>query len=800
VTPDQWQRIKDVFDAALETDSVRRDAYIAEACAGDAAIEFEVRRMLAAVDSNGPLDDVPVSPSEMARILAGLDSRFEPGQILADRFRIVRLLGRGGMGEVWEAFDQQLKESVAIKTVHTEGLLDPLSVDRFKTEVQRTRQVAHPNVCRVYDLFFHEGIPFLTMELLDGESLAQRIAREGKIAQPGALRILEQCASALSAAHAAGLVHRDLKPGNVMLPSPGRAVVTDFGLARPMPETATSQVTSAGTPAYMAPEQAAGREATTASDVYSFAVLACEVLTGQRPSEGGMEALTPAWRTAVQRGLNASPASRPPSAQALLRLASSSRRPVLAAAFLLAATLAGGGFVLWRTVAGGRARTPAEERTVAILPFETPGAQADSLGEALSGEIATSLTRLHELRVIPGGSDSRVRGEARYLVTGSARRDGTRLRVLVQLIDTRANTQVWAESYDRPARDILWIEGQISRAVAAQLGVSSLVQKNWTPAPAGGEEYLYGRFLLDRRVGDSVKGAVEHLERAVVQSPDFAEAHAALAEALIVLAEQGLAPAGPAIDRARSAAEKALAFDPRLAEAHSCRGFLAGAADHDFASAEHHFLRAIDLNPRLTLARQWYSYNLLRQRRFDEARAQALAAVELDPLAMPAQQNLAVVYYYMRDWSGMRRVCTRLLELDPHHFFAHLLLAHEAAMAGRVAAMDRELALAQRNAAVPALYQRMAAEAYGAARQPRRAEPLLALLLDPKSGVSSAYIAAALASVGRIDEAFDRLETAWQEQDLFLPMLAVYPAFDSLRGDARYRSLLVRLGLAGQNK
>jgi eukaryotic-like serine/threonine-protein kinase len=162
-----------------------------------------------------PSTRCPSVRSEMARILAGLDSRFEPGQILADRFRIVRLLGRGGMGEVWEAFDQQLNESVAIKTVHAEGLLDPSSVDRFKNEVQRTRQVAHPNVCRVYDLFFHEGIPFLTMKLLDGESLAQRIAREGKIAQPNALRILEQCASALSAAHAAGLVHRDLKPGNL---------------------------------------------------------------------------------------------------------------------------------------------------------------------------------------------------------------------------------------------------------------------------------------------------------------------------------------------------------------------------------------------------------------------------------------------------------------------------------------------------------------------------------------------------------------------------------------------------------
>ncbi|HSA97220.1 MAG TPA: serine/threonine-protein kinase, partial [Acidobacteriota bacterium] len=207
------------------------------------------------------------------------DPTFASGQTLAGRFRVLRLIAKGGMGEVYEAEDLELGETVALKTVRAEIAESPQALERFKTEVHLARKVTHPSVCRIFDVFRHReegsgpGGPeatFLTMELLRGETLATRLARAGRMAPAEALPLVEQMAGALEAAHRAGVIHRDFKTANVMLVPQGsepgglRAVVTDFGLARRNPvvegsiasETLTSSV--AGTPAYMAPEQIEG--------------------------------------------------------------------------------------------------------------------------------------------------------------------------------------------------------------------------------------------------------------------------------------------------------------------------------------------------------------------------------------------------------------------------------------------------------------------------------------------------------------------------------------------------------------
>ena len=239
------------------------------------------------------------------RLTAGLT----PGQVLADRYRIVVPLGQGGMGEVYEAEDLELGGRVALKTVKPELAAQPDAMDRFKREIQLARRVTHPNVCRVFDVFRHRGedgsgVVFLTMELLKGDTLSGRLARGPRFSTEEALPLARQLADALDAAHRAGVVHRDFKSGNVMLvPEPGggtRAVVTDFGLARPAPDSGvTAALTvgkdSLGTPDYMAPEQVEGGEITSAVDVYAFGVTLYEMVTGERPFAGG-SALTTAVR------------------------------------------------------------------------------------------------------------------------------------------------------------------------------------------------------------------------------------------------------------------------------------------------------------------------------------------------------------------------------------------------------------------------------------------------------------------------------------------------------------------------
>ena len=248
---------------------------------------------------------------------------FSPDELVADRYKIVRFIGRGGMGEVYEAHDLELLQRVALKTVLPEIALDRQAIERFKGEIRTAREVTHPNVCRIFDLGFHRRAPsgneiaFLTMELLSGETLAERLQLKGRMSPAEALPLATQIAAGLGAAHAAGIVHRDLKPGNIILvPSregreTPRAVVTDFGLARAaaatdrLTEQSTASGRIVGTPAYMAPEQMQGGKVTAASDIYSLGIMLYEMVTGALPFVGD----TP-FSTAVKRLKEAPPSPR----------------------------------------------------------------------------------------------------------------------------------------------------------------------------------------------------------------------------------------------------------------------------------------------------------------------------------------------------------------------------------------------------------------------------------------------------------------------------------------------------------
>src|SRR5262249_324743 len=210
--------------------------------------------------------------------------RFVPGQILAGRYRIVALAGRGGMGEVYRAEDLTLSQVVAIKFLPAGLTQDTSALARFHSEVRIARQIAHPNVCRVFDVGDADGVPFLTMEYVDGEDLSSLVRRLGKVSQAKAVEIARQIWAGLAAAHDRGVIHRDLKPANIMLDGAGKVRITDFGLAG-VAATLQGADVRAGTPAYMAPEQLSGREVTIKSDIYSVGLILYEVLTGKRAFE-----------------------------------------------------------------------------------------------------------------------------------------------------------------------------------------------------------------------------------------------------------------------------------------------------------------------------------------------------------------------------------------------------------------------------------------------------------------------------------------------------------------------------------
>jgi serine/threonine protein kinase len=264
------------------------------------------------------------------------EGRFLPGVLLGNRYRIVALLGRGGMGEVYRAHDLTLAQEVALKFLPEVAARNPAALARFYNEVRIARQVSHSNVCRVYDLGEVEGQPYLSMEYVDGEDLGSLLRRIGRLPSDKAVEIARQLCAGLAAAHAKGVLHRDLKPANIMLNGRGQVVVTDFGLAALADEIPGEEIRN-GTPAYMAPEQLAGREVTVQSDIYSLGLVLYEVFTGKRAFEAStlaelvrlhsettpvnpstlVKELDPAVESAILRCLDPEPSKRPSSALAV---------------------------------------------------------------------------------------------------------------------------------------------------------------------------------------------------------------------------------------------------------------------------------------------------------------------------------------------------------------------------------------------------------------------------------------------------------------------------------------------------
>ena len=239
------------------------------------------------------------------------EGRFPPGTVLAQRYRIVSLLGRGGMGEVYRANDLLLAQTVALKFLPVRATSDESTLARFRNEVRIARQISHPNVCRVYDIGEAEGSTYLSMEYVDGEDLASLLRRIGRLPQDKALEIARQLCSGLAAAHDKGVVHRDLKPGNIMLDGQGQLRITDFGLAGVASEVKDIR---SGTPGYLAPEQRSGQAVTARSDIYALGVVLHEIFTGKRPSDSTHSDMTPEVDRVIRRCLADDPAKRPASA------------------------------------------------------------------------------------------------------------------------------------------------------------------------------------------------------------------------------------------------------------------------------------------------------------------------------------------------------------------------------------------------------------------------------------------------------------------------------------------------------
>lgn len=610
LTPQQWENVKALFESALEKPPAERTAFLAEA-APDPLLRREVERLLSHHHESGGFLSRPAMPVSAAPSSPEQPQSFFPGDLVADRFRVTRFLARGGMGEVYEAEDIELHERVALKSIRSELLHDGKALDRFKREVHLARKVTHPNVCRIFDLFRQSAstgggltrtpVVFVAMELLEGETLADFIHRQPRLSVNDARPITLQIAAGLGAAHAAGVLHRDFKPSNVLLvPSAKgtRAVITDFGLAlRAGKESNAATVTGTGdvlgTPAYMSPEQVQGMELTPASDVYSLGLVLYQMATGTRPFDAAtplsmavrrvnenpvpprtlVPDLDSRWEAVILRCLEREPekrfqdgnevaeALREPDEHKRAGMWHLDRRIVLA--MIALALLVGGIIIPWlryRVPAiGKRHPQPVTARaSIAVLPFQNLSGRNDTawVSTAFPEMLTAELAAGGKLRTFPG--EKIARAAADLALTGKQTLAGDTLKSLRQYL---GSDYVVLGSYldhgsasEAQVRIDLWLQDASTGEIAASI------------SEKGGENDLDA---LATRAGADLRrklgaGEITPTDAALVRAslPSNADAVRLYSEGLAKLRVAD-APA------ARDLLEQAVAADPNYALGHS---------------------------------------------------------------------------------------------------------------------------------------------------------------------------------------------------------------------------------------
>jgi eukaryotic-like serine/threonine-protein kinase len=573
---------------------------------------------------------------------------------LADRYRIERLLGEGGAARVWLAHDLRHDRPVALKVLRTEAAGE-LGPERFLNEVRLTAKLQHPHILPLFDSGVVEGVPYYVMPYIDGESLRSRLVREGHLPLTDALTLIREVGDALAYAHEHGVVHRDVKPENILLAG-AHALVADFGIARAGALQGSGHLTETGTllgtPYYMSPEQAAGRsDLDGRSDQYSLACLLFELLTGAPPFTGdSLLAIVIQHTTDPAPTLASRRADLPASlGQAVARALAKEpdQRFATVTAFLEA-------------LSTGAA--PAPERadsSIAVLPFAnlSPDRDNEYFSDGLTEEISNALARVAGLRVAARGStfawkgkeaDSREIGAklgVSQLVEGSVRKAGERIRVTVQIVSAADGYRHWSETYDRTLTDVFALQDEIALGVVEALGRvgHGLPQPRPVRPPTSVLEaytlYLRGRHFAVRRSPAGLRAGLELFEQALALDPDYALAHAGVAECWTLLGFEEVGDVAPldAIPQARTALDRAIGLDPSLAEAHLWRGVVSFLFEYDRAAAMASLTRALEINPASSFAHAWLGLLLHSVRRHEEGLAHAREAERLDPLTSSIQ-------------------------------------------------------------------------------------------------------------------------------------------------------------------
>ncbi len=815
------------------------------------------------------------------------------------------------MGEVYLAEDTRLGRQVALKIMPSELVKDEKRLLRFEQEARAVSALNHPNILTLHEIGQTELAHFIVTEFIEGETLRQRLSNS-RMELLEVLDVAIQTANALVAAHTAGIIHRDIKPDNIMLRPDGYVKVLDFGIAKLKENVAqrvklevdsenttirtpvkTEPGIIIGSPNYMSPEQARGFVVDERSDIFSLGVMVYEMAVGKRPFEGetisdlivailmkeprpiseslpdAPEKLDRIIGKALAKDLNAryqsvkemlsdlkrvkqriefeaglevsippEPSDAPSkvttktgeqkktleisstqilSTEQTTKLDShtladnqkSKRLVLLVSLALILAVIAATTIFLTRN-------KPRVIDSLAVLPFTNVGGQANTeyLSDGITESLINNLSRSPNLKVMSRNSvfqfkdmqiDAREVAKklnVKAILTGRVTQSNDGLLINIELIDARDNSQIWGERYNRKMSELVAVQEEIAEQISERLQLASSSEdrkrltNQYTENAEANQFYLRGRYHWNKRTPEAMIRGIEYFKQALEKDPQYALAYAGLADCYALLGEYGKMPIKESAPLAKAAAQKALALDGSLAEAHTS---LAAVHEYEWhwAEAEKEYQLAIEINPNYATAHHWYGVYLSSLARFAEAEPRLKKALELDPLSLIINTGLGRMYCGMRKYDTAIDQLKTTLEIEANFAEAHfqLALAYEGKGKYEKAAASFQKAV---ELFPDSTMRGWVAREYALAGKKDEARQILNELktLSKQQYVAPYMIAIVYAALGDREQAFEWLERVYADKSYYVVWLKVDPIWDSFRAEARFQDLLRRVGLS----